>query len=247
MSFTATFEVNTFKQIVAVLKSLFNEVNIIFGKDVVTMTLLDAARSGAIHADLVPLIYENEGGDMNVFGVNLTTLYTFVRSGKKNDLLTFRSSSDNEILHASITSADVDNSDVKECRFKMSIIPVVHVQIPYESYSYEVIITHDYLYNVINALTSFSSTLKINIDKILEFESGASSIDNSKFRLSKNVFLIKSNMVKQSFVYEIKFIDKFLKKRICKEIRIGFMEDGTMGLHYNWDIHNNFVLLLSPI
>lgn len=250
------FSASLFKNTISILKSLYNEANIVFYDHYIEISIIDTSQNAAFVVTLLPLDPMEGDKDMIWYGVNLQQLYQFVRTIKKNDVIIFESSSTSkEYLNISIESNGLTN---KLYSINNSIIPVVFVVIPWTSVKTEIEMSTHHLQNIITSIRSFSSSVTITYrgNDDIEFHTSNLQGNTIKQYVSKDndteysIISKNDDMTIQLFSYEydIYYIDRLLKKVLCDIVKVGFLEDGSMLISQQDKDKgiSSIVLLLSP-
>lgn len=247
---TVVYDAHQLKNITSILKSLYSEVNFIFTYDMLTITVMDTTKMCAFHASLLPKVKPDGDNFLHVFGILLPNLYTFLRSSKRTDNVTFTFSDDFNKLHITLTDPSCDDIVTKSCTLNNIIIPVVSMTIPYNAYVTKSEISYTTIHAIISAISAFSNTFQMTMskDNIL-FTSGRQQTDAISYRVRSNELEVDFKGDEKMILnneYEIKYMNNFLKKKMNDQLSLCLLEDGTLlGQFKSSD--SEFTILLSPI
>lgn len=244
----ATFDAYELKNITSIFKSLYNEVNFVFTKDQLILTIIDTSKMCAFNSSLTPTSYYISDDNLHIFGVLLSNLYTFLRSSKRGEKIAFELHDEDKKLKMWIQVDDSRHSEVitKQCILHDITIPVVNLTIPYQSYAVKTDISYTTLHGIVSAISAFNNTFVLDIDqRFFKFSSGHQQTDIISYSLPLDIEW-KEQYGKLKHEYEIKFLNNFLKKKISENVIVRVTQDGTLLVQFIWDT-NDIVLLLSPI
>lgn len=250
---TATFDANELKNVVSIFKSLYNEVNFVFTRDQLHITIIDTSKMCAFNSSLTPKSYDNTDDELRVFGILLIHLYTFLRSSKHGEKIKFLLDHETQTLDLLSITEDKTRADIvtKKCTLHNIIIPVVNMTIPYNSYAAKANVSYTTLHSIISAISAFSNTFVLDIDqRKMIISSGRQQSDTISYMMLQEIEWKEHQLDNENhnllFEYEIKYMNNFLKKKITDSMVVRITNDGTLLVQSIWDT-NDFVLLLSPI
>lgn len=246
------FNAHQLKNVISILKSLYNEVNFVFTYDLLTITVVDTSKMCAFHAALTPKQpMPEEDSFLHVFGILLPNLYTFLRSSKRTDNVAFSFNEDFNKLFITLSDPSCDDIVTKSCVLNNIIIPVVNMIIPYESYIAKAELSYTTFHAIISAISAFSNTFKLALGKEeVAFSSGRQQTDAITYRISSNQLALdfkgNSELLQEYNEYESKYMNNFLKKKISDMLSVSSSEDGTLLVQFK-SADGEFSILLSPI
>lgn len=230
----AILPARTVKELLSILKDWLDDVNIYTKNGSMVISGLDAEKIAVIRLEIKSPDIESSEDSIN--GINLTSLYKFIRSCEKDELLKISSTEGGLCFKLYTSEFEFRNLIIPDETFDLGLSYVVNTVVDTRKFQ-----------RSLREIGSNSTTIDVEVTE------GGIKLNTSNDDGVGNAFVpfeTGTIVSLHKYKYFFKYIEKFTKSSNNEKIHFRMKADGAISLAYEKTIHDtiaHLILVIAPI